>query len=106
MNRCEKFRYMNNDKPPRPSISIDPELFALAKIRMGQRRIKMFSRYIQELIKEDTADLVSVSGSIPFPEPLAKVAEDSPTYGSERNDPAPTARRSEVSYTPKKTRGK
>jgi hypothetical protein len=97
---------MNNDKTPRPSISIDPELFALAKIRMGQRRIKMFSRYIQELIKEDTADLVAVPTSIPFPEPLAKVAEDSPEYGSERNDPAPPAQRSLATYTNTKTRRK
>jgi len=42
----------------RPSISLDQDLYALALQRMAQRRVKMFSRYVQDLIKEDTTTLL------------------------------------------------
>lgn len=42
----------------RPSISLDKDLYALAQQRMAQRRVTMFSRYVQDLIKEDTATLL------------------------------------------------
>jgi hypothetical protein len=41
----------------RPSISIKPELFERALQRMEERQVDMFSRYVQDLIKEDTAAL-------------------------------------------------
>ena len=41
----------------RPSISIKPELYERALQRMEERQVDMFSRYVQDLIKEDTAAL-------------------------------------------------
>jgi hypothetical protein len=41
----------------RPSISIKPELYERALKRMEERQVDMFSRYVQDLIKEDTAAL-------------------------------------------------
>jgi hypothetical protein len=41
----------------RASISIKPELFERALKRMEERQVDMFSRYVQDLIKEDTAAL-------------------------------------------------
>jgi len=42
----------------RPSISIKPELYERALQRMEERQVDMFSRYVQDLIKEDTAALL------------------------------------------------
>ena len=56
----------------RPSISIKPELYERALQRMEERQVDMFSRYVQDLIKEDTA---------PFLRPTLMAAETS--------DPAP-----------------
>jgi hypothetical protein len=107
MIRCEKFRSMEKDKIPRPSISLDPELYELARLRMEQRRVKMFSRYIQDLIKEDTASLIPPAQAIAFPEQLSKVAEEPPPYGkASGNDPVPLVRHSKVSYSTKKIKRK
>jgi hypothetical protein len=98
---------MEKDKIPRPSISLDPELYELARLRMEQRRVKMFSRYIQDLIKEDTASLIPPAQAIAFPEPLSKVAEEPPPYGkASGNDPVPLVRHSKVSYSTKKIKRK
>jgi hypothetical protein len=92
---------MNTDKPHRPSISIDAELFQLALRRMEQRRIKMFSRYVQELIKDDTACLLQKHQEPPF----LMAAEETPKYGEKVNETAAPARLSKVSYRRGKTKG-
>jgi predicted CopG family antitoxin len=88
----------------RRTISFDPDLYALALQRMKQEGETMFSRYVQALVRKDTAELraKALYDEKPF---LSLVAEEPPEYGKPRpNATAPDAPRSSASYVPKKTK--
>ena len=89
----------------RRTISFDREMYALALKRMKEEGETMFSRYIQTLVRKDTAQLRAQALSFEKePVPFLKVAEDTPKYGKRsENETAPPAQRSEVSYRRKKT---
>jgi len=94
----------------RRTISFDADLYALALQRMKEEGETMFSRYVQALVRKDTARLraqvlANEISAIKEME-IARVAEDSPEYGAERNALARTAQTSSVSYAPKRTRKK
>jgi predicted CopG family antitoxin len=90
----------------RRTISFDGDLYALALQRMKQEGETMFSRYVQSLVRKDTARLraEALANEIPAVQEkeIALVADDSPEYGNKGNEIAPPARRSLVSYTPKR----
>jgi hypothetical protein len=90
----------------RRTISFDGDLYALALQRMKQEGETMFSRYVQTLVRKDTARLraEALANEIPAVQEMeiALVADDSPEYGNKGNEIAPPARRSSVSYTPKR----
>jgi hypothetical protein len=83
----------------RRTVSLDPELNAFAEQRMVMRGIKMFSHYIQDLVREDTAALRLQSLEQNQNTPVITPAP-APRSG---NETAPHARRSNSSYGPKKT---
>lgn len=89
----------------RRTISFDREMYALALKRMKEEGETMFSRYIQTLVRKDTAQLrAQALNNEKEPVLFLKVAEDSPVYGKPtENAPAPPAQRSSVSYRRKKT---
>jgi predicted CopG family antitoxin len=92
----------------RRTISFDADLYALALQRMKQEGETMFSRYVQTLVRKDTARLraEALANEIPAVQEMeiALVAEDTPQYGGKGNETADPARRSSVSYTPKRTK--
>jgi hypothetical protein len=88
----------DHEKAKKLSISIPREVWNLAEIRMFNLR-QGDSEYIRELIKADTYDLWLQKHQ---ESPLLMAAEEPPKYGEKVNETAPPARRSSVSYTPKR----
>jgi hypothetical protein len=94
----------------RRTISFDADLYALAMQRMKEEGETMFSRYVQTLVRKDTARLradalANEIQALPESE-IALVAEPTPQYGRKGNETAAPVRRSSVSYTPKRTKPK
>jgi hypothetical protein len=94
----------------RRTISFDADLYALALQRMKEEGETMFSRYVQTLVRKDTARLraEALANEIPAVQEMeiALVADDTPKYGLKGNDPVPLVRHSKVSYSTKKIRRK
>jgi hypothetical protein len=89
----------------RRTISFDADLYALALQRMKEEGETMFSRYVQALVRKDTAELRAKFINKVDEFPLSKVAEDPTPYGSPAaNATVPLARRSSTSYTPRKAK--
>ncbi len=93
----------------RRTISFDADLYALALQRMKEEGETMFSRYVQTLVRKDTARLRAEALAYEMQAisemEMALVAEEPPKYGGKRNETAPPARHSKVSYRPGKTKG-
>jgi hypothetical protein len=83
----------------RRTISFDADLYALALQRMKQEGETMFSRYVQTLVRKDTARLraEALANEIPAVQEM-EIA----LVGNKGNEIAATARRSSVSYPPKR----
>ncbi|MFZ9960157.1 MAG: hypothetical protein ACO3GP_07180 [Candidatus Limnocylindrus sp.] len=94
----------------RRTISFDADLYALAMQRMKEEGETMFSRYVQTLVRKDTARLRAEALANEIPEAdkteIALVAEEPPKYGQKINETAPPARHSKVSYSTKRIKGK